>query len=130
MLRSTALVALSLSPGSALVIGSSSRIVELHRAPATNMKFVSDENAGGLADECRILSDTQRKIVHELFGNDGSGNPESVIDDLVAECDEPSEDPSMTCAWPTLAMSTDALDAKRLEPLTACPCPPLWMQAF
>ena len=84
----------------ALLVGAAG--VHLRRASIHSM-YMKDSSDAALnsGEACHLLSDTQRGAIHDMVASDENdmGNPRNkIIDSIYVECDQPSEDPNMTCA--------------------------------
>jgi len=60
-----------------------------------------DDHKRAEEDEaCNLLSDRQRASIHTMLGDQDHASDDgrnAVLDKIFVECDEPSEDPSVTC---------------------------------
>jgi len=99
--RLTLLLASLLPLASALVVTSSTPRpfgMHLSRADVLRVSMYSKMDASD-GDACNLLNDKQRASIKEMVASneDDVDARNQVLETLVVECDEPSEDPSMTC---------------------------------
>ena len=99
--RLTLLLASLLPLASALVVTSSTPRpfgMHLSRSDVLRVSMYSKMDASD-GDACNLLNDKQRASIKEMVASneDDVDARNQVLETLVVECDEPSEDPSMTC---------------------------------